>query len=72
MILSDFLTLEVYFSGEEAACFFEDASKKYGAKPLQACIEAGDLICRAVRMGPDAGRLVVWLSDKGRTKAASH
>ncbi len=71
MILSDFLTLEVYFSNEESARFFEDVSQRYGIKPIQRCIAAGELICKQVHIGPDKGRHMLWLSDKGREKVMS-
>lgn len=69
MILSDFLTLESYFSSEESARFFEDISQKYGTEPLKKCIESGEIICRKVYIGPDQGRVMLFLSDKGRSKA---
>lgn len=68
MILSDFLTLEVYFSHEESARFFEDMSMRYGVRPIEKCIKAGDLICKKIQIGPDKGRHMLWLSDKGRAK----
>lgn len=71
MILSDFLTLEVYFSNEESARFFEDVSTRYGAAPLAKCIVAGELVCRRIHIGPDAGRALLWLTDKGRMRAQS-
>lgn len=69
MILSDFLTLEVYFSNDESAQFFEDCSQKYGIKPIQKCIIAGELACRKIHIGPDAGRMLLWLTSKGRQNA---
>lgn len=69
MILSDFLTLESYFSHEESARFFEDISHRYGDRALRNAIAAGDLMCRVVRLGPDSGRLMVWLTDQGRKRA---
>lgn len=69
MILSDFLTLERYFSNNESAQFFEDCSKKYGTKPLQKYIQAGELACRKIHIGPDIGKKLIWLTSKGRQKA---
>lgn len=71
MILSDFLTLEVYFANEDSAQFFEEACAKYGVAPIKKCIAAGEIICKKIHIGPDRGRLMVWLSDKGRSKAIS-
>lgn len=70
MILSDFLTLEAYFSNEESAQMFEDCALKYGIEPIQKCIKAGELACRKIHIGPDAGKLILWLTQKGRDKAA--
>ena len=69
MILSDFLTLEVYFSNSESAQFFEECSQKYGAEPVKTCIKKGELACRQILIGPDAGKNLLWLTDKGREKA---
>lgn len=70
MILSDFLTLEVYFANDESAQFFEECSEKYGIKPIRKCIAAGELACRKIYIGPDAGRMLLWLTAKGRQNAS--
>ena len=70
MILSDFLTLETYFSSEESAQFFEECSQKYGIAPVQKCIKAGELYAKRIEIGPDTGRTLLFLSEKGRTKAS--
>lgn len=69
MILSDFLTLELYFSSPESVQFLEDCADKYGVKPVRRCIAAGDLVCKHVHIGPDQGKSLLYLSDKGRMKA---
>ena len=69
MILSDFLTLESYFSNEESVHFFEEVSHRYGIKPIEKCIAAGELICKKIHIGPDKGRHMLFLSEKGRLKA---
>lgn len=70
MILSDFLTLESYFSNEESAQFFEECSCKYGTRPIMKCIKAGELACRTIHIGPDSGKKLLWLTEKGRQKAS--
>lgn len=73
MILSDFLTLELYFDNQESAQFFEECSKKYGKNVIQKCIKAGELACRRVYLGPDTGKKLLWLTPQGRQKAqAAH
>lgn len=69
MILSDFLTLESYFSNDESSQMFEDCTQKYGIETIQRYIKAGALACRKIYIGPDAGRLIVSLSEKGRELA---
>lgn len=70
MILSDFLTLEAYFSNEESARFFEECSCKYGARPIMQYIKSGELACRTIQIGPDSGKKLLWLTEKGRQKAS--
>lgn len=72
MILSDFLTLEVYFSNDESAQMFEDCAHKYGIELIRKYIADGALSCRAIQLGPDTGRLLLSLTSKGREKAKSH
>jgi len=71
MILSDFLILDAYFDNQESAQFFEDCAGKYGIQPVQKYLEKGDIACRKILMGPDAGKTLLWLTDKGRAKASS-
>ena len=71
MILSDFLTLESYFANDESAQFFEDCTRKYGIKPIQKCINAGELACRKIHIGPDAGKMLLWLTAKARQNAST-
>ena len=70
-MLSDFLTLEVYFGQLEAAQYIEDATLKYGRKTLDKAVQCGDLIKKRITIGPDAGRDLVWLSPQGRQKIRS-
>lgn len=68
-MLSDFLTLEVYFGSQNAALYFEDLSKRHGRKNVQHAIRNGDLNFRKLDCGPERGRILTWLSEQGRTKA---
>ena len=67
-MLSDFLTLEIYFGHEASAQFLEDLSRKYGAPTIKKALRTGDLEHRKIQIGPDQGRLLVWLSDKARQR----
>ena len=68
-MLTDFLLLEVYYGSGAAALFFEDVSNRYGVPAIQKAIRKGELAARQVLLGPDAGRWVVTLTDKGRNGA---
>ncbi len=65
-MLSDFLTLEVYFGSEHAAQYFEDLVRRYGPKRVEKAIKSGDLQCSKTCMG---GKLVTWMTAQGRDKA---
>ena len=54
-MLSDFLTLELYFGSENSALYFEDLVKKYDPKHLKKAIKSGDLQCRKLCFGKDCG-----------------
>ena len=47
-MLSDFLTLELYFGTPEAALFFEDLSKRYNPKDIIKALTEGDLDYRII------------------------
>ena len=68
-MLSDFLTLEVYFGAPESAQYFEDLVKRYGQKCTLRALKQGDITCRHLCL--NSGKLAVWLTDQGRHKAAS-
>ncbi len=70
-MLSDFLTLEAYFGSESAALYFEELSQKYNTGRIWEAVQRGDLHCREIRLGPEKGRWIYWLSEKGRGKALS-
>ena len=68
-MLSDFLTLELYFGSEASALYFEELAHKYGPKRVLEALSAGDVHSRRLLLGPDAGRFIYWLSEQGRGKA---
>ncbi len=65
-MLSDFLTLEIYFGSEQSAVYFEDLAKRYGTNRVQKALEKGDLQCSKSCAGD---KLLMWLSNQGRSKA---
>lgn len=67
-MLSDFLTLEVYYGSPHAALYVEDLVKRYGRDKFLKAVKCGDLACRAQCDGPDQGRTVTWLTEQGRQK----
>lgn len=68
-MLSDFLTLELYFGSENAALSIEDLSKTYKKSQIQNAIEQGDLCCTAIPCASGRENILTWLSDQGRKKA---
>lgn len=68
-MLSDFLLLDSYYEGPNAAQFYEDLSAKYGMEPIKRALAAGHIICKRINCGPDTGRWLFYLSEKGRYSA---
>ena len=63
-MLSDFLTLEIYFGHENAALYCEDLAKRYGREQVKSALRDGDLQCR-----PVCGGVLAWLTLQGRQRA---
>ena len=59
-MLSDFLTLEVYFGGIDSAQKLEKAYQRYGREKLIHGVRSGDLVVSGS---------FCWLSEAGRRKA---
>ena len=68
-MLSDFLTLEVYFGSHNSAMYFEDLVKRHGRDKILKAVKSGDLTCRTQCVGPEQGRTLTWLTEQGRQKA---
>ena len=68
-MLSDFLTLELYFGDTESALFFEDLTKHHKNSDIKKALKKGDVLCRCLLFGPDRGRMLYSLSAQGRAKA---
>ena len=67
-MLSDLLQLEVYYGTPEAAQFFEDLSRRYGPAMVRKALRAGEITGRRLHCGPDCGRRLFWLTEKGRAR----
>lgn len=68
-MISDLYLLETCFDGPDTAQFYEDLSRRYGARALREAIQAGYLSGRRIICGPDCGRQLFWLSESGRKAA---
>jgi hypothetical protein len=68
-MLSDLLILEIYYGHPSCAQFFEDMARKYGLEAMRKALRAGEITVRPVALGPDSGRMLVGLTDKGRQAA---
>ncbi len=69
MIVSDFYMLESFYGAPHAVQFYEDIARQYGVEPVRQAIRAGDVAFKKISCGPNAGRLLLWLSEQGRSKA---
>jgi hypothetical protein len=68
-MLSDLLILEIYYGHPSCAQFFEDMARKYGVAAVRKALREGEIVARPVVVGPDSGRLLLGLTDKGRQAA---
>jgi hypothetical protein len=68
-MLSDFLLLESYYGDGQSAQFIEDFLDRYGQAAFAQALMAGQIMRRRVMMGPDQGRWLVSLTEKGRSEA---
>lgn len=69
-MLPDLLLLEEYFEEPETVQFYEDIMRRYGVEPVKKAVQTGHIALRCVHCGPHRGRLVLWLTEKGRSFAA--
>jgi hypothetical protein len=69
-MLSELYALETFYGSEAAAQFFSKLSKKYGVEPVTKAIHDGLLAIRSIQLGPDAGKTLLYLTEKGRSQAS--
>lgn len=70
-MLSDLYILEHYYESPHAALFFEDLSRRYGGGAVEAALKAGHIAQRLITHGPQRGRMLLWLTEKGRREAGN-
>lgn len=70
-MLSDFLTLELFFGSDQTALSLEELSKRYEPSKIFRAVTNGDLHQRILKLGPNAGIAIFWLTEQGREKALS-
>lgn len=70
-MLDDFLSLENMFGRQQAAIFIDDLLARYSVQDVTHALEEGLVERRMICIGPDCGRCVCYLSDKGRQIACA-
>lgn len=65
-MLSDILSLESLFSKEGRAIFMDELIAHYGRDSVVDALKLGHIETRRIYVGPDLGRDLCCLSDKGR------
>lgn len=65
-MITDFQMLEDYFGRTHAVQTYEDIARYYGGEAIQRAISAGYIAGKTILCGPDRGRCILWLTEKGR------
>ncbi len=68
-MLSDFLSLEQFYGVNDSAFYIEDLLRRYDLDSVRVALDSGLLIKKKICIGPDCGREMCWLSEKGREEA---
>lgn len=68
-MLNDFLELESFYGRRSAALYIDEAFKNYGEDKVEQAVNEGFLETRIICIGPDCGRILCWLTQKGRQLA---
>lgn len=66
-MLSDLFILENFYDHPSCPLFFEDVARRYGLMAIREALRQGQIHARPVLVGPDAGRVLLSLTDKGRS-----
>ncbi len=70
-MIRDFFALEEIYGRMESALYVDDLLFNYEADDLAQAVQQGYLQTRTICIGPDCGRVLCWLTEKGRCKAKS-
>ncbi|MGH1456719.1 MAG: hypothetical protein ACRBDI_08050 [Alphaproteobacteria bacterium] len=68
MIL-ELLSMENVFGKTEAMLYLDEILSNYDKDEVSAAVENGYIETRVICIGPDCGRILCHLSEKGRCKA---
>lgn len=70
-MLNDFLSLENMFGPQGAVVFIDDLLARYDVEDVTNALEEGLVERRMICIGPDCGRCVCYLTEKGRQIACA-
>ncbi len=68
-MIRDMLLMESVFDRAEAALYLDEVLCGVDVQEVKDAIEAGYITTKAICIGPDCGRVLCSLSEKGRCKA---
>lgn len=70
-MLHDFIGLEEVFGRGNAVLFLDDIMQRYHQDEIIKALQSGIIEQRMVCIGPDCGRCLCYLSEKGRRMACA-
>ncbi len=68
-MIVELMSLETLHGYEETTFYMDEMIKYYAFEEIKHALEKGDIHARKIYIGPDCGRVLCWLSEKGRRKA---
>lgn len=68
-MINDFLAIEQLYDRSETALYIDEVLLNYKEQDVTSAIQAGYIQTRTVCIGPNCGRVLCWLTEKGRCKA---
>jgi hypothetical protein len=71
-MIQDFLALENMYEQNEATLYMDEVLQNYDTKEFTSAVTHGFLETRTVCIGPNCGRVLCWLTEKGRCKARAY
>lgn len=70
-MINDLYELEELYGRAEGALYVDEMLVNYNEQVLTSALEQGLLETRTVCIGPNCGRILCWLTEKGRCKASA-